>query len=128
MYYTSEVKRDVENIKYDTIDTLIKRKNDGSIYIERCDLIGPELFVNISGGTSCPNNFTKIEDYPLNIDVNIGLSGKLGDDMDKIGLVTYKSDKSRYMQGPRFSIGGTVGKPDYSSALKLLAPIFTSGD
>ena len=48
--------------------------------------------------------------------------------MDKIGLVTYKSDRSKYMQGPRFSIGGTVGKPDYSSAIKLLAPIFTSGD
>ena len=127
MYYTSEVKRDIENIKYDTIDTIIKRKNDGSIYIERCDLIGPELFVNISGGASCPNSFAQIADYPLNIDVNIGLSGKLGDDMDKIGLVTYKSDKSRYMQGPRFSIGGTIGNPDYS-AMKLLALILTSGN
>jgi len=89
MYYTSEVKRDVEKIKYDTINTVIKRKKDGSIYIERCDFIGPELFVKISGGANCPNSFAKIKDYPLNIDVNIGLSGKLGYDMDKIGFVKY---------------------------------------
>ena len=126
MYYTSEVKKDVESIKYDNIDIVLKRESDRNIYIEMCDLVGPELFVNISGGTSCLDNFTEIADYPLNIDINIGLSGKLGDDMDKIGLVTYKSDKSRYMQGPRFSIGGTVGNPIYPSTIKLLVSILTS--
>ena len=126
MYYTSDVKKDVESIKYDNIDIVLKRESDRNIYIEMCDLVGPELFVNISGGTSCLDNFTEIADYPLNIDINIGLSGKLGDDMDKIGLVTYKSDKSRYMQGPRFSIGGTVGNPIYPSTIKLLVSILTS--
>lgn len=62
--------------------------------------------------------------FPLFISISCDVAGELGHAMDNLGLIAEKPRHAKYMQGPRCTIKGTVGHPDYSSFIELLYPLF----
>ncbi|MDR1232894.1 MAG: hypothetical protein LBJ75_01355 [Puniceicoccales bacterium] len=112
-----------QQLCYDTIKINIYRNKDLDILMNELNILGPTIHINASGSI-VHTRHKYFYNSPLSIDLKIGAAGKLGEIFDRLGLITYKPKNSKYMQGPRFNIRGTLIDPDFSDFTKILYPLF----
>lgn len=117
------LKQELQNVDYDNIDIYIKRDDNKNFVIKKCDITGPTLHVYATGNIQYLKH-KSIDSFPLSIIIHCDAAGELGRAMDNLGLITDKPRHATYMQGPRCTIKGTIGHPDYSSFIELLYPLF----
>lgn len=112
-----------QQLYYDTIQANIYRNKDLDILMDELNIFGPTIHINASGSIAYTRH-KYFYDSPLSIDVKVDAAGKLGEVLDRLGLITYKPKNSKYMQGPRFNIKRTLADPDFSDFTKILYPSF----
>jgi hypothetical protein len=112
-----------QQLCYDTIQVNIYRNKDLDIFMNELNILGPTVHINASGSIVHARH-KYFYNSPLSVDVKINAAGKLGEIFDRLGLITYKPKNSKYMQGPRFNVKGTLVDPDFSDFTKILYPLF----
>jgi hypothetical protein len=112
-----------QQLYYDTIQVNIQRNEELNILMRELNILGPTIHVNASGSIA-HTKYRYFYNSPLSIDVKINAAGKLGEILDRLNLITHKPKSSKYMQGPRFSINGTLVDPDFSDFTRILYPSF----
>ncbi|MDR0742670.1 MAG: hypothetical protein LBE98_04380 [Puniceicoccales bacterium] len=117
------IMEELQQLYYDTIQINIYRNKNLDVLMDELNIFGPTIHINASGSIARAK-YKYFYDSPLSIDVKIGAAGKLGEVLDRLGLITYKPKNSKYMQGPRFNIKGTLTDPDFSDFTRILYPLF----
>jgi hypothetical protein len=110
-------------LDYDTVTVNVKRDENLNIVVDKFNVVGPEIYAN-AYGQIFHLKYKNFGNSPVEINVEVNVAGELGKIFDGLGLVTDRPRHSKYMQGQRFFIRGTVDNPDYSSFMKLLYQIF----
>lgn len=118
-----QLKQAAQSIDYNDINIRIKRNEKGNFVIKDCDIIGPTMHAYAIGNVQYLKH-KSFNSFPLFISISCDVAGELGHAMDNLGLIAEKPRHAKYMQGPRCTIKGTVGHPDYSSFIELLYPLF----
>jgi hypothetical protein len=112
-----------QQLDYDTIQANIQRNEKLNILMRELNILGPTIHINASGSIA-HMKYKHFYNSPLVIDVKINAAGRLGEIFDRLNLITHKPKSSKYMQGPRFNIEGTLVNPDFSGFTKILYPSF----
>ncbi|MDR2432685.1 MAG: AsmA family protein [Puniceicoccales bacterium] len=112
-----------QQLCYDTVQINIQRNKELNILINELNILGPTIHIN-AFGLIAHTKYKYFYDSPLSIDVKMSAAGKLGEILDRLDLITYKPKNSKYMQGPRFNIKGTLANPDFSDFTRILYPLF----
>jgi hypothetical protein len=113
----------LNRIAYYKVEISVKRSNSLDIIIDKFSAIGPEISVNGSGKIS-HLKYKHFSNYPLSLDIQINAAGELSESLEALGLIVDKPRNSPYMEGPRFMIKGTIGRPDYSDFTRILYQLF----
>ncbi|MDR1890954.1 MAG: hypothetical protein LBQ23_02095 [Puniceicoccales bacterium] len=111
-----------QQLHYDTIQIHINRNKNLDIFMDSLNIIGPTVHIRAYG--SIPHTKRHFYNSPLSVDVKIDAAGKFGEAFARLGLVTSKPKNSKYMEGPKFNIKGTLANPDFSDFMKILYPLF----
>jgi hypothetical protein len=112
-----------QQLDYDRIQINIQRNKELNILINELRILGPAIHVNASGSIA-HTRYKYFYDSPLSLDVRVSAARKLGEILDRLNLITSKPKNSKYMQGPRFNIRGTLVNPDFSDFTRILYPLF----
>ncbi|MDR2779324.1 MAG: hypothetical protein LBB16_03525 [Puniceicoccales bacterium] len=121
--YVNSFIEELQQLPYDTIKMSLQRDKNLDIIIDEMKMIGPTAHLSAYGVIPYIRH-KRFYDSPLSIDVQMNVAGRLGEILDYLGLITDKPKNSRYMQGPRLKIKGTLAAPNFSDFTKILCPLF----
>ena len=96
----------------------MRRKQDLNVIIDECTMIGPEIFIDVSGEIPYVEH-KNFMDFPLTMAVAIDAAGDLGESLDAFGLIHDKPKGAMYMCGPRFVVKGTIHRLDFSDFARV---------
>jgi hypothetical protein len=113
----------LKHLEYDEIEISVKRNNSLDIVVDKFSISGPEIYITGNGRVSYVK-YKHFKNYPLVLDFCTYAAGELGETMDSLGLIIDKPRNAQYMCGPHFTLGGTVGRINYSDFIRILCQFF----
>jgi hypothetical protein len=108
----------LEKLSYGTLDAHVRMESPASIFVDRFDVIGPEICLeahgNIRNGSHQP--FGKAH---ILMDMQVSVSGELGKIYHDL-QAPHDENGIKSTQTKKFIVGGTVNDPDYSNLMEIL--------
>lgn len=100
---------DLAEVGYDRLAFTAIRRADGTIGISDFDLVSPDLHVTATGEINPGKGAALVGERPVSLEMRFGAKGRIGDLMEKAGLLSGTKDAAgyRWVAGS-FRAGGTL--------------------